>query len=642
MEPIFPPTSEINFPGFTMMGFRVKTALSNVINDLIVGNQRATYRPTILASVHSFMLQRASGTVASLLRPTIPEVKDAAPDPKRNALDLLLRDLETGHLGDLLTALRGQKEHVPNLGRQLEVDFKAAGLIAPTNVAMPAFGYARPHNAFVAGLPLWTGLGYRVPSPNSEFSMKIALLLTIIDTTRFNINLIPAPKKTGIHDPKEMIGKLISTSDTIKAAVATYIAYLWQAPTFIARLNARLWRSQQDKAKSIAPHADKAISDIGDDLAYVETLPLHGLLTYIVDVATKAKTKDYYGTHDCHLYDMDSSPKPPTGREDGLPDFVRAAMTSAVEGIFIDDDAYDTVWGTWGSKGGESEQLMTLPRLVRSLKSLGDIVDLAKGQVAKLGWHAMHGEFGEVSQGAADFIVCDGRGYSSPVGAAVLGVRPVISAGNVKLLGLGRRFEEAFNVDNKILYSTMVVRGHTGTFADGQTYARHYMPDGMTMGEGDCEVMVAREASRDPVLSKVVQYWVNHSSQYIAGRYGVPGGDLGTQGKLTDWDAYAVDDSASLAQGRLITMYNTFAMPANKIPYAISRDGFSYRLPMQVDRSNAIYFFDEYGAFVEELPYDGNLVYNDVLNLKYSDAELQALVDSIIIIRDGSVDAEVV
>jgi len=609
---------------------------SNVIMAYCAGNRRAAYRSRLSQATNQLMIGKVLGEIDAWdVAKTTQTDKGFTADMREH-----IKRLED-YLNDFLKSLLTHAEQVPDLGaanlQTLRADDKRW---SSTFVSTPSLGYPRLY------------LGYKpnpvrniadpqsktihtvtaVPNPCSQWSRGIAECLLELDRGRFTSELIPGITNVGHHTGKDQpFGAFLSLREQLREVQRIYLVYAIQGCLLVLHANQRLLRKQWELSYAVDQRARLALEVWKDAYDYLLTLPLHPLIAYIANALNTGTIKTYHGTHDV-LYRFGEAVTANGGKDD-LGELRMLVLNDAVSDMA--EKGTKDIWGC--GKSSADEHPLRIGQFARQLRGTAVIVDGIKTTVSHLQWPTLSGNIGEMWQAGAEFMICDGLGYSGPATAGLLGLRPVLSLGNVKSIGVSRRTQSNFNVISStpdpgdktgkklIEYSAMVVDGYQTPTAEGQTFERLYLPAGMWMGEPDTTTILAPTII-DPVLTRLLDFFEAQNPEYVEQFYGEP--DIASTDvfQRTDWDGWAIATDESSVRNGLKAGYINQVEAAKTTRY-ITRERFYHRFVVRRSWNHRPEMYDEFGKLKFVLTQDGNILFNEKLDIKDGTADLEAIVN---------------
>jgi hypothetical protein len=562
-----------------------------------------------------------------------------------------------GQLLPILTMLTAPADIIYDIGEVTKNDLLRAGW-EEKFVMMPGFGYARPHYE-CGGVPrevLETG-GMRTISPWHDWSKRIAITMMDIDLPRFSMALLPTGTTAdGVDVRQRPFGRGLAGVDQISALHSLTTLYAVQGALWLLRCNRSWVASCYDIARLTGEMACTYLEPYMDELMYLYSLPLHPMLAFIADSIQDMEVETAQGL------------KPAVPRVGLLPtnlpivrrsaDYSQDVLSSMMRSLLLNEAssaagqkfwAPDTEESLW-VEGDSMTPAIGVKYLHAAIKSLGSITERWAGIAAQLGWtNSLRAKIPTIRAHSANFMLTDGVGYSDEPAAGVLGLRPVLSMGNIQVDSVsGVRFDSDFNASRPIMYSPMVVKGYQGdssvgensTLTPGSALERVFILAGMHMGEPDATRVAVFANDFSPMIRCVQEYYatrfpggrvVRENYMRTKPKEGQPGPAQATEGSATfvqtDWDATAIGPSRSEANA--IFFANVGAENTVDLATAtyLNRDMWYHRFPVRMAIANEVDWFNEYGIFVSSQPFRGVVLYEDTVNLSHTTGILETVVD---------------
>jgi len=631
MEPIIPRTIEV--PGYAVLPIHLPTMVSNVVSAYCAGNRRPAFRSRLTPLINRQMLNKSLGNIDSWDEERAPFLFD---------VQKMIQNME-GFLQDFLHGVLEYPELVSDLGAS-NLDALTTGDAfqewSSTFVVSPSLGYPRVYPKLVVNDQIaQSGTVIDVPSPCSLWNIGLAITLLEFDRGRFTSELIPAAKGTGSHSEKERpFGTYLSLKEQLRELQRVYMLYAVQGSLLSLHANRRILQLMYELCYAIDVRSRVALEAWKDALDYLLAQPVHPLLSVITNALSTGTVHTYYGVKD--LIYRHGRAVPNSKDLDDIGDIRKLLLTEALADM---NRPHNDSWGcalNADPKTGKvpnDAPLTTVGALARQIRSTGNLAEGWKTTSSKLAWSNLRGDVGQIKQLAADFILCDGEGYSDSPVAGLLGLRPVLSLGNIKVIGMGRRFQDDFNVEpgpngqtekRLVTFSAMVVDGYQSPTGETEALERLYIPAGMSMGEDNVTVILASTVGVDPLVKGIVSYFETLNApngQFVRQFYKDPG-PSGTGFDRTDWDGWAIGGSDV---GAMIAYSNGYASEMESVVGGrfIYKNHFFHRFPVQMSRTASFEFFNEYGKFRYPLDLDGNVAFNDQINVNHSAAEIEAIVN---------------
>jgi len=639
MEPVKPVTMPID--GLIVVPVDVKVMVGNVVTNYIAGNRRVAARVDIDPARLIEWLTNSAGST---------DRWEATSDPPSMDIKARLDELTPDYMKHLIASLWRNPKPLTDYG----VDLQLALLGQPNlweaeYVASPALGYARPLMRPKPPTGLAEGFkGVRpytqVPVPCSSWNLAIGFLCAWSDLTRWSAALLPAQNSialTGGHEAREKpFGTLMAQEAQVKALWQLGTLYMMQGSLLIAHANRRISEEAARIRMGIDVRSRPALLAREENTKLLYGVRMHPLVSAVAHALQGGAIDTYHGTKEAlwvygTLREREADPKAETAAAEAKADIGSALVSDAMNefGRKTGDR-----WGDCAKADGNRDPI-SVGTLSRQALSLGPYYQGWTNTASQLGWTDVTITIGTLNQLAADFILCDGEWYSREPGAGLLGLSPVLSLGNQKVGGFGRRWQVDFGIGHDsqgendrgtapIEYSVLAVNGYQAATGDDSAFERLYIPAGMSMGEADARPLTPEIIVNDPLLGGVIRHWQGRttSAGYVDEFYREPAGeDKGF--KRTDWDGYSVATeqgtaNASLAAGYVGQMKSVIG---GRLLY---KDRFFHRFPVRRSRGDAISFFSPMGTYLYDLKQDGNVSFNGNLNLPHAAGDLQKIVDS--------------
>jgi hypothetical protein len=505
-------------------------------------------------------------------------------------------------------------------------------------VALPAFGYARRSLRVLSDTSMQQAAFTHVPSICSQWNLAIAFMCAMSDLSRWSEALLPTNEasQVGGHPFKDQPwGASMAFERQLRSLWSMFALYLTQGSLLVAHANRRLCELSAQLRMGIDLRSKPALLAREENVATVYNQRLHPLVSVICRALYTGTIKTYHGVKDliyCHGRVVANA--------DGKRDLGEAVVLDALEEFGREKS------DNWGDclnvNTPDNTPAISLGVLARQLLSLGEWRESWDGIATKLGWTDISMNVGQLNQGGADFIVCDGTTYSHEPAAGLLGLVPVLSLGNIKYGGFDRRFEAAFALAAdgtvNIEYSPMVVDGYQSGTGSAESLERLYIPSGMSMGETGTEPFGVTALLSDPMFGRVVGHFVGQSRQYVRQWYKDSTG-IDVDGAVkTDWDTYVIADTETEANARLGLVYKGDTEAPNDTVY-IYKDRFFHRFPVRRARKGAVDFYRVSGLFDTSLEQDGCVLFNDAELEQHSSADIEKIVNSASVAPSGTTAA---
>lgn len=612
MEPITPKI--IDLPGYAVLQFDLNCAVGNTFTAYCAGNRRSAFRadmePAAMLSMLTNVMEAPLDWVGL--------------DTMSKMIDY--RERIKGiheYIATFLGALQTPYEMVNDLGMTNLAEFGAIEGFELNYVSAPGFGYPRPLLSLLARSDLDSTKGYHLVSPSSAFSLSIAQALMTTDLGRYTTDLVPAAGPVGVHDNKSQpFGTAFAFTEQMEELAATLLLYCVQGTLLSAHVQRR-WEETSHQLAWVTEEASRTALEARARMRdVIYALPMHPLMMYIASAFQTGRIKTYQGEHDL-LYRPTPRPvskEPISEMRDAL---ICAAVADLIACKAVDWDGTD-----------ESKLPKSYGEMYRLIRTWNRLTDRWPGIARKLGWQTVRGDMGTVVASGADFILTDGLGYSDPPTAGLLGIRPVIAVSNVKVTGFVRRFDADWNIgDDRITYNTMVIDGFQGDTCNDAVLERLFIPTGMWMGEDDVVVLYHSAVVRDPLGTKTIEYYIKQSPggyvrlYYTDAEVKAKVSD-GTSFKQTTWDGWSEGKHKAKVQALMLECYGPDNVEVNEKVQFYHRERFYHRFPTKMCRGNHFEWWNAYGHFKEEQEFDGNVAFNEKIDINLGTGDLEAIVQS--------------
>lgn len=609
----------IPIDGLVLQPVDLKTMLGNVLTAYCAGNRRSAWKTRIADADIIHMLEKVKQPLTKWMDDKEFSIVDA-----KKRLEALPQPMR-----QLISGLFERPREVTDYGEDLRQGLLGGGKDYWTAeyVALPSLGYARPllipkHDTTLATKGFEGAAPYtHVPSLCSQWNMGVAFALIRSDLTRWSESLMPASSKfsAGPHVARDQPwGSLLSLDHQLKTIWSLFGLYLTQGSLLVAHANRRLMERATQIRMTLDVRSQPALLAREESIRPLFDVRMHPIISALARALSTGTALTYHGDSDL-LYLHGEVTK----NKDGEADIGQSILTDALNDF--GSKKADT-WGDCNVEGNAAPVSMSV--FARQMLSLGELHDQWNTFATQLGWSDVTMDVGPVRQKSARWILTDGINYGAPPAAGLLGITPVLSLGNLRSGGYMRRFQADFDAGEKphIEYWTMVVDGFQAATGSEQSYERLYHPAGMDMGEDSTEPVRVDVLSSDPLIASVVEYFDRQSKTYVQQYYGDPTGTH-DEFKATDWDGYAKNGSAEAANFALAAGYVGQVKPAKASDYRY-RSRFFHRFPVRRAVTPDMLFFSTSGIMRRRLPQDGNVVFDDTLEVMHSSADLEKLVSS--------------
>lgn len=646
--------------GIPFMYADLPTEFSNVIGAHIAGNRRSAAIAPLERSVIDKHLYAARNQLSSRTRDSnidswLKMIKLDVPNLLGDRMAKLGAELT-----DWVAGVVGTPVPIRDFGAWIAIELKklarsssngdgeVKAVWRPHAVMSAALGWPREYlllnssSGFEESVPAEKrGRFFMTTNPCSSWNMDHAKTWTTLDMGRYNISLLPPATKVGLHDPKSRpFGEVFALVEQLKELYAFHTLYLLQGSLMIPHQNERAIRKAIDLIYTQHPTVRPATDRWMEDFEFVLSQRQHPLQTFITSAARTGVLETYYGTKDLLLHfgalangeelrtdqdaqDLDDQPAHDFNKREHLfyDEFLQHIMAEFAIGA-SDSDEITEQWGSGCSNnlGAESENApISIPSLARRIRSLGKLGDRMNTIANTLGWGTLSGNIGTINQCMADFILCDGDAYSAPADAGLLGLRPVLSMGNIKYNVFSIRHDDTFNGKGEstqtprdnIEYSTMTVPGFQSPTTMADVVARSYLPAGMWMGEQGADAVhpntIGREAHFRAFIKSLQAKGQVFNHQY----YHVPNmrtKETPVHIRITDWDVWAYGGAKEDLIVQMGQVYPRLSTAEEQTFFVRSR--FNHRFPVKMARGR-LRWYDEYGQYGFDLDWDGHLEFDD-------------------------------
>lgn len=621
------------------MDIDVGTMFSNVMTAYIAGNQRSVWKSQVKSGDIKSFLERVKAKPSSWVPNTVTDVIDVK--AKYEAAVRAIPEVK-----DFIAALfmrpRVQESYGSSLARELLSSTDKLSLNWTREfVGMPAFGYPRPHYKMTAKSGFeWSAGSDRalithVPSLCSEWNVTIAATCALADATRWSDALLPSMEQSQLpsHPFKDQpFGSIAAFDEQLRTLYSMMALYLVQGSLLVAHANRRILERAAQLRMGIDVRSRPALVAREENVSYVFGIRMHPLISYIARSLSTGSASTYHGDKDL-LYQYGRIAVNPDSAE--LEDIGEAVLADALSEFGRNET------DTWGdcltkTRSGSSDdgQTVSLSTLARQIRSLGQYEQRWNGLATKLGWTDLSANVGTVYQKQADFILCDGEDYTGEPAAGLLGLKPVLSLGNIRVGGRLRRTDPEFGLEADgsvgIEWSPMVVNGFQSATGSDQSYERLVIVAGMGMGEDGITIEPVDQISADPLIGQIVNHYAKNGPQgYVTQWYNPPEGEA-PGFKATSWDGYAEGLTVLEAQAALVSGYKGQTVQAEKALYYSREAGrpFYHRFPVKRARLTPLKFFDPMGLWRFNMRQDGNVLFGGDISGGHSSEDIEKLVRS--------------
>jgi hypothetical protein len=642
------------------MSVSIAKMFSNVLNLYIAGNQRTAFRVDLSHEAITSYLAMAAGTPAGW-----SNAQAESKDFKENiaSLDAKKRIDKIGTVMQaFLKAVFSPPKLIKNYGKDLAADILAmqSSGFSKMFVQMPALGLpytyidmdpiSVEHDTRELTSEYTT---YRTVSTCHPSAINVARALLLSDRGRLSLNNIPDPSGgKGPHGPLETFGRIKVVEDQYDALQALMMLYIIQWPLALVHANRKVNDLRYTIAWELFPRSRPALEIWKTNRDGLLNHSLHPLMSAVVSALPTGRIDAYHGEKDANLLigGLQHELAPDelaryksmmdwNGNDSHYPLLALGLVHEAVKDFISRGEILEI----WGDCSERPTAPIGVGKLSRQILSVKKHIESWPKHATALGWGTISAPIGTMIQCAADFILTDGEDYSDEPMAGLLGLRPVLSLGNIKHLGFIRRYETTFNASFVegtlpipitaplpiIEWSVMVVDGFQSDTGQPEVISRFYRPAGEWMGETPYVVITSAAVRADPELAKYAEYFdgpdPEKPARYVDFWYGDGLPDV-QNFKQTSWDGYAVGRGYEAVAAAYEKGY-AGQLVDGKTTRLLQRTRFLHRFPVQNARDQFIYFYNEVGEFRYKLGWDGNLVYNSrTITLSKSTGVLETIV----------------
>ena len=574
-------------------------------------------------------------------------------------------------------------------------------------VVTPSSIFARPYYKFSqaygpTNLPLT-----RLPSVDSTWSKSIAATFFELDAGRLTAAAIPALLSAldGHSSMARPIGAGRALLRQLTGLVSIGAMYALTGPLLAAAVNGPWVIANAMTAMARRPKSANRLKKLIDDVNFVMTFRRHTLSTLMSSALNSAKLDTVMGEHQLFLVDgmfgstsdiLSSIASPPTtwaravgskltsvdtplwtlpieeadrvysgegrqawrrdwwggpGAADAIKLQARNDASSMIEqyssSVPDDKDKALKIEAFLANIDNIALNSISYSELRTQLTSLGDIVVSTIDDAAtKAGWHAINVDLGMLQTRGAEFMFCDGIGYSANPARALVGVQPCLSLGNriYEFDGVETRLNEPhieadpLNSVSRTKWYTTVLRGHATVPGSDLDIERMYIPYGSQMAEYDtagARVIHPANMKTDPDLVRAVQYYRAHTAHVPSQWYVAKDGSeiqKGTDASVSAWEPYAVWSDASQKSIEAANGYLPKLVTSTPIEDAAFLTGptFNRRVPLALSVSGPYHFVYTLSGAVDTLvEITGHEASDDIDPTSFDTAIFEAVVGAI-------------
>lgn len=631
---------QIELAGHTVVGVDIATMLGNVFGAFCAGNRRSTFRSALRVETITELLTAANSALPRWFAGTKNSMIQLDTKAKISELDASIREFV-----EELTQL---PEFVNDIGARLLSE--TAGCDAPTPiddglswsctyVVDPAVGYPRIYTKPGASSGVEKFDGTIIPNIHGTWSLSIAKWLTSIDRGTLTLSLMkPAGEMKG-HDPRDQpFGQLFATIQQMQSILEWLTLMLVQGPCLYTHIHHRLNRPIWELAYMTERRARPALDAWWESYEFLESVPLHTLLTPIANALKTGTIDTPMGTRELiYLAGEDTEPPAHKAMLKTKGSYAQSRMTRVLNAALYDFGSSDTSELRWGVDAASAMPYLTIGTAARLIRSLGDISKRWDAISKELQWTRLSGDVGQIDARGADFILTDGKDYSAAPYGGLLGLRPVLSAGNVKLGGYAVRFEDDFNIRTgmTIRHSVMVVDGYQGATGIPSMYERSVMPASMLMGEVDVTRTYATTMLNDGIGTAAYNWYASKQTAYVDEFYKEVQNPtpqlLATPNlEITDWDSFGVAQNPRDASAAFLTYYDKQTRPFGDGMIVESESRFYHRFIVRSSRTtDLLQNYDPMWIEIDPVAQEGAVMFNGEVLINHSSADLEAIINAL-------------
>lgn len=679
----FPP-NRFPRPGRPLIAIDPRIVLSNIVNTIISANHHPTSMRALDGIVMAGWFQQAikyvkddqdAADIAKMFS------DDARRDDFKSPMKAFLRQY-----APVVAALLLDPVYHRDAGEEMRARLLETGDWDEVFVTSPSLGYPRRYLSFKYPLedsmPLFgTSIG-RVDAINwaetmtkpvgddlqstSRVQTALARLCYLWDRVFMNDQLIPEAVGLTKRDSREQfIGSSQAAISQQRYLTSLPLLYLLQYTVLWPQLTHKLEKHCYGLARSLYPRDEHAL-DVRDKMktAVISRVPLHPILRMLVSVFdSELMMSTYFGTHDAlqlptgiQLPDTDAA----SGSRSSLAQLILVASLNeeyrlaSIAGAARNEewiraliqDAAPSIEPGYVRRHSAISAGSSFAAVAEDLARWARFVGLFPDHARRLGWGAtsqLH--LGELEAAGADFVLTDGDYYSRSPVMVLTGLSPSLPTINPMVNGFARRFASDFNTgpssdvfdtgDNgiaRIKWSTLTVKPFITALEGDEALAHFYIPAGMSMGELNAETRYAGADVNDPIGKRVGNYYRTKSPKgfvriFVAKPESRQSRVAANLTRIyTDWEtAIESPKDPDGAQEELLAAYGSSNVD-NPVDMLLYRPDWRMRVPVQMSRSNRYGWLNELGAVSEYFNFDGNVAFDDNLDLPNDTGAIDSLV----------------
>lgn len=599
---------------------------------------------------------------------------------------------------DVASALMSEPTYHRDAGEALRDCVTRVGTWGVSYVALPALGTARAYYqlrmqghelATPFTLPSWTpASGDALRTDNSDpmaitvesagpsgLRDVIANIAMAFDRPAISADLVPDSKTAA--SPREsreaFWGQATAALNQVDRLRAIGLLWCRQLDAFALRMHDPMWDLAFELAHAQFPRERPILERYAELRSAVRDLiPIHPFLESVTNLINQVSLSTYWGTKRAAFRFVSVEQEQiHRGRQSAMAQrlmLYAMAEYANLRSLATGANAWPVKWAADNAPDLSQTEITGIlrsgapaPGEPTDTQTYSDVLEWAAvneklvamwADVARsLNWSgAVPAQAYTVDAAGADFMVTDGQGFSDNPAAAIAGLRPLLSLGNIQAsgferrmltnFGLGKVSAQAPELDNggvespmAFSWSTIVAKGHTTALKGKDAYIRFYMPPGMWMGEPGVMTRFAGGMEEDPIGQMVVGYYMGASpGGYVKENYSPPRVSIsrtanGATYMVTSWDAVAVSSNApDNAQTALLAGYGE-QNTSKKLDYYFYSPDFKLRTPVAMTRAPQFDVYDELGAFVETKQFDGHILFGGDIALPNDSSVVDAYVD---------------
>lgn len=671
----------IELTGSTMLPCDPGTVLSNLVNATL----HATHQPTMsrIATHVDCARWRHTALTASTMN-TVEELRRhfalAQEDPrllKNSTIELIKR------WGSQIAILASRPVHHRDASAHLWDELVRGGNWGVTYVAHPVCGFERPYLSLTAP---WQPMGVNIDAylKDDAFANAIGELVMLMDRPAFNQSLIPeASDATGRDARDPFFGSYTATLYQEKHMAGFGLLYACQAMGFQLRLRTAALEQAAGMAAALYP-AEKAIIDWYLDVhkEAAQAIPLHPVLQTVATALQRFTVATRYGIHSGVYYltnSIDEVVKPTLSsiNHELAPDLSSVARELHIAAIasFLRMRELVKASVAWPTAWMEKVKERISPRILQHvgdgltqitaadvliwLQARQEYVETWPKLVSQLAWPSpITVPDAQLNACGGDFILTDGDKMMGAPLDGLLGLRPVVTMANKRVMALGVEFQRNFGAGpsaNDVLkslqeggydgelafeYSIVPVPAKIAAFTADTVLSYYYLPLGALMGEDGYDSRYVPPDSQDEAALAVVEFYRSRSTAgYINAMYNTPRtkaskSDGETIVINTSWDAIAWSPTPGRAQSAMLSFYGNEETSIDVRLFAVKADGAGWpaRVPVKMARGRYVMWLNELGVHCDNLQFTGVVLYDHEVTFD-SSIDALAAIHNLMVVR---------